>query len=121
MPGARIFQEHRVVVRSNLKFKAYEPRKAVVDLIAAYELNEDLAAKAAKRKISQREFLLAAMYLCDFTRADMAKRMGAKKKALDKWLASPDAADYNGLSPVYWKFIAEIVRGTSPSFRKYSP
>lgn len=108
-----------VIIRgAGFRHQAHTPSETALDLIKFYDPMDDLSAVAQQHGVTQREFLLAAMFVCNFTRREFATRLGCAKKALDKWLASPDAADFHVMSPMVWKFAAEIMLNSDPWFAR---
>jgi hypothetical protein len=108
-----------VIIRgAGFRREAHTPSETTLDLIKFYDPMGDLSAVAAQHSVTQREFLLAAMYVCNFTRSELACRLGCAKKGLDKWLASPEASDFHTMSPMVWKFTAEIMLNSDPWFTR---
>jgi hypothetical protein len=105
-----------VLVRDeNLSFQPHVPRKAVLNMLKHYDPMEDFRAYAAKKGVTQREFLLAAQYVCQYGRKQLAQRLGCGLKVANKWYASEESADHNGMSPIVWKYLAEIMLQADPS------
>lgn len=107
----------RVPVSQRGKFFTVEehvPQRATLAILRNYQPMGDIAAVAGKQGISQREFLLAALYVCGYSRSELAQRLGCSKKGLEKWMANVGAADYHAMSPVVWKFVAEIMLQHKP-------
>lgn len=64
---------------------------------------------------TQQEFLRHAMSELGMTREQFAERIGAKKRALDNWLLSPDSSEYRSMPDMAWKFVREILENGSES------
>lgn len=105
-----------VIVRGEqFSLEPHVPRKAVLNMLKHYDPMGDFSVYAAKKNITQRELLLAAQYVCQYTRKQLAQRLGCSVKAANKWYAGPNSADYNGMSPIVWKFLAEIMLQADPT------
>lgn len=104
----------QVLIRKDHRFEVFRPRKATFTLLAKYDPLGDLAAAAKSKRVTQREFLLTAMHCLGLNRQEFAIRIGATKKGLDKWLAQTDSSDYHAMSPLVWKFVAEVVHKDAP-------
>ena len=69
---------------------------------------------------TQQEFLRHAMSELGMTREQFAERIGAKKRALDNWLLSPDSSGYRSMPDMAWKFVRKILENRSESAWHYS-
>ncbi|BCG04896.1 hypothetical protein PPGU19_094640 (plasmid) [Paraburkholderia sp. PGU19] len=62
-------------------------------------------------RISQQEFLLAAMKQCGMCRSEFAAHISAGRSALYKWLLPDDSTDFRVLPETGRAYIAQVVRG----------
>lgn len=85
------------------------PPKAVLRVLKKYDPLGDFAVVVKAAGVTQQDFLLAAMARCGLGRQDMALRLGCGKKTLDKWLSPEGTQDFRAMSPLAWKFVAEIL------------
>ena len=56
-----------------------------------------------------------AMSELGMTREQFAERVGAKKRAPDNWLLSPDSSEYRSMPDMAWRFVREILENRSES------
>ncbi|MGF6411551.1 transcriptional regulator [Paraburkholderia sp. MM5482-R1] len=61
-------------------------------------------------RISQQDFLLAAMTQCSLSRYEFAALISVGRSTLDKWLLPDDSADFRALSGRERAYIAQVVR-----------
>lgn len=58
----------------------------------------------------QQEFLRDAMRRLGMSRNQFAERIGASRRALDKWLLPDDSKDFRPLDNIARKFVEEILK-----------
>lgn len=67
------------------------------------------ALRRVNTKMTQQEFLRAAMAELDMTRDAFCLRLGAARRTLDKWLLPADSKDFRNMDETIWNLVREIL------------